>query len=803
MFQDLRYGVRTLLKTPGFTLIAIITLALGIGANTAIFSVVNALMLRPLPYPDPERLVWVDEVAQTRPNNTVFGAHYLEWREQCQTVEGIAAYANDQRTLIGAGEPERVVCGEATENFFPLLGAHAFAVGRNFTAAEDKSGGEHVVVLSHELWQRRYNGDPEAIGKTITLDEDSYTIIGVLPADFRYFRPFDLWTPLKLDPQVERGGQKTRGLETMARLKPGVSLEQARAEMETIRQRYELNNSHALSFAGTQTRLIFLQERLLGDTRRALLALAGAVGLILLIACANVANLLLTRAAGRAAELAIRSALGAGRFRLVRQMMTECLLLAGAGGGAGLLLAYWGAKLLGALNSNETVGDMSRLVVISIDRRALGFTLLLSLLAALFSGLAPALQLSSPDLNSTLKDGARGVSSRGQQLRGALMLTEVALAVALLIGAGLLIRSFIKLLNVDQGFRAENVLTARLSMPARYDDRAARLQFYERILDRITAAPGVTAVGASSLLPLTTRNLVIWLRVEGRPQVDRDREPPVFVGAVNPDFFRVMGIGLRSGRLLNDGDRQGAPSVALLTESLARKLFPNEDPIGKRISAPTSGADWSTIVGVVGDVRHKGLDRDLEPTVYLSYRQAPPPQMALLVKSSLEPMSFAPALRSVVQSVDPAMPIYDVMTMDARRANSAAARRFNLMLLGALAALALLLAAVGIYGVISYVVAQRTREIGIRMALGAQHQSLTGMFVRHGLALTGIGVACGLVVAIIVMRLMSSLLFKVSPVDPVAYGAASLGLVATAFLASYLPSRRASTVDPVEALRAE
>ncbi len=803
MFQDLRFGLRMLLKNPGFTLIATLTLALGIGANTAIFSVVNALMLRPLSYPHPERLVWVDEASKTRPNNLVFGAHFLDWREQCQTLEGIAAYSNWERTLTGAGEPERVVCGEATENFFPLLGAQSFAGGRNFTAAEDKPGAERVVILSHELWQRRYNGDPDVVGRSVALDEESYTIIGVLPADFRYFRPFDLWTPLKLNPQVERGNQRATMLEVVARLKPGATREQAHAEMETIRQRYETNNPNSLSFANAQTRLVFLQEKLLGDTRRALLALSGAVGLILLIACANVANLLLARASGRAPELAIRSALGAGRLRLMRQMMTECLLLAAAGGAAGLLLADGGVRLLEALNSTETVGDLSRLAVISIDRRALGFTLIISMLTGLLAGSAPALQLSRPDLNAALKDGARGAGSHGRRLRGALMVSEVALALILLVGAGLLIRSFVKLLNMDQGYRAENVLTARLTLPERYKENAARVQFYERILERIAAAPGVTAVGATSLLPLTPRNIVVWLRVEGRPAPDREREPPVFLGSVNPDFFRVMGIRLLSGRFFNDGDRQGAPSVALLTESLARKLFPGEDPIGKRIYAPTSNAEWTTVVGVVGDVRHKGLDRTLEPTVYLSYRQAPPTRLALAIRGSVDPLSLAPALRGAALAVDPAMAVHDVMTMDARRANSIAARRFNLLLLGALAALALLLAGVGIYGVISYVVAQRAREVGIRMALGAQSGDVLRLLIKQGMTLVIFGVTLGSLGSFALTRVMTSLLFGVSASDPLTYAGAALLLSAIALLACYLPARKATKLDPLVALRHE
>jgi putative ABC transport system permease protein len=803
MFQDLRYGMRILLKNPGFTLIAVVTLSLGIGANTAIFSVINALLLSPLPYPRSEQLIWVEEVSKTHPVGMVFGAHFLDWQEQSQSLEGIAAYSNWERGLTGAGEPERVVCGEVSPNFFSLLGAEPFAKGRNFTAAEDRPGGERVVILSHELWRRRYGGDPEIIGKSLALDDESYTIVGVLPERFRFFRPFELWLPLALDAAAERNTQRSRLYEVVARLKPGATREQARAEMEMIRQRSEAKTPHGQQYADAQTSVVFLQDKLLGDTRRSLLALTGAVWLILLIACANVANLLLARAIDRRRESAIRAALGAGRFRLARQTLTECLLLAGAGGVAGLLLAVWLTKLLSALISTETVGALARMAVITIDRRTLCFTLLVSLLTGLLCGLAPAFQLVRPDLNAALKDGARGASAEGRRLRSALLVSEVALAALLLIGAGLLIRSFVKLLGVDQGYSAGNLLTARLTLPARYDKEATRAQFYDRVLQSIAAAPGVTGVGATSLLPLTTRNLAGWLRLEGRPVEEGRSQPPVYVGSVNPDYFRVMGIGLRKGRFFNDGDRAGAPSVALLTESLASRLFPGEDPLGKRLFAPTSGAEWTTVVGVVGDVRHKGLERALEPTVYLSYWQAPPVRMALVIRGTVAPLSLAPVLREAARAVDPALPVHDVMTMETRMANAAAARRFNLLLLGALAALALLLACVGVYGVISYDGAQRTREVGIRMALGAQRADVLRLFIKQGMALVILGLAVGLAGAFALARLMTSLLFGVSPYDPGAFAGAALLLSSIALVACYLPAKRATKADPLIAIRHE
>jgi putative ABC transport system permease protein len=802
MFQDLRFGLRMLLKQPGFTLVVILTLALGIGANTAIFSVVNALMLRPLPYRNPERLVRIEEVSKTFPSHPVFGAHFLDWREQCRTLEAVAAYGAASRTLTGAGEPERVECGEVSASFFPLLGAQP-QLGRNFTEAEDKAGGERVVILGHGLWRRRYNSDPAIVGRGVTLDDASYTVVGVLPDDFRFFQPFELWKPLILDPQVERGNQRATLLSVLARLKPGATLEEARAETELIRQRYETTKPQGMPVADGHTRVIPLREKLLGDTRRALLMLLGATGLVLLIACANVANLLLARALTRRKELAIRAALGASRFRLARQMISECLLLAGAGGAAGLLLAYCLTRLLGTLNPIDALGDLARLSAVTIDLRALGFTLLVSLLTGLLCGLLPALEFSRPDLNASLKEGGRSGGFHGQGLRGVLMASEIALAMVLLAGAGLLIRSFVKLLEVDQGYRAENLLTARITLPPRYDEKSQRAQFYEQTLQRMAALPGVSAVGATSLLPLTRKNMAGWLRVENRPPEEGRREPPVFIGAVNADYFRAMGIGLRAGRLFNDGDRGDAPGVAILSEELARKLFPDEDPLGKRLFIPTSGAEMVTVIGVVGDVRHKGLDQGLEPAAYLHYRQSPPPWMTLVIRGAGEPLGLAPALRAAVQAVDPALPLYEVMTMSERMETSLAARRLNLLLLGVFAALALLLAGVGVYGVIAYLVSQRAHEIGIRMALGAQASDVLRMVVWQGMRLTLIGVALGLAAALALTRVMKNLLFNVSANDPATFAGIALLLAGVALIASYIPARRATKVDPLLALRHE
>lgn len=803
LIQDLRYGVRVLFKHPGFTLVAVLTLALGIGANTAIFSVVNALMLRPLPYPDPERLVWVEEVTPTDKSQPAWGAHFLTWQAQSQTLAGIAQVNGATRTLTGAGEAERVTVGEVSASFLPLLGAQPLPGGRNFSAAEDAPGGERVALLSHALWQRRYNGEPTIVGRSITLNDANYIVLGVLPADFRFSSPFDVWTPLALNPVTELAGPTQSFQTTVARLKPGVSLEQARVEMDTLRQGYEATRPEAKLRIAGRTRLVPLREHLLGETRRALLVLLGAVTLILLMACANVANLLLARAVTRQKELALRAALGASRWRLVRQMLTECLLLALAGGAAGLLLATWLAGLLGSLISTDTIGGLARVTTITIDLRVLGFTLLVSLLTGLLFGLFPALQLSPPNLNDSLKEGGRSSGFHSRKLRSALLVSEVALAIVLLVGAGLLIRSFVKLLNVDPGYRAENLLTAWIALPPRYRDNAQRVQFYEQVLQRLASLPGVASVGATSHLPLTGYNMGSRLRVEGRSPQPGEQEPSAPVARVNPAYFRTMGISLRAGRLFNDGDAQDAPSVALLSESLARKLFPKADPLGKRLNVGGSGAEWTTVIGVVNDLRYSGLDQQVEQAVYLSYWQMPRAGMALVLRATVEPASLAPALRNAVREVDPTLPSYDVLTMNERLFNSFAARRFNLLLLGGFATLALLLAGVGIYGVLSYVVTQRMHEIGIRMALGARGADVMRLIIRQGMTLVAFGVALGSLGAVALTRLMASLLFGVSATDPPTFIAVVSLLTLMALVACWIPARRATQVDPLIALRNE
>ncbi len=805
LLQDVRFGVRMLVKSPTFTIVAVIALALGIGANTAIFSVINTVLLRPLPYKDPERLVmvWEDDSKHGYPRDTPAVANYMDWREQNQSFEAMAAMADQSFNLTGMGEPERIDGQRVSANLFSLMGVEP-QLGRGFSPEEDQPGAGRVVIISNGLWQRRFGGDRTIVGKTLDLNGESYQVVGVMPTQFQFpRREVDLWVPIAFTPQ-QAANRGSHYLQVIARLKPGVAVQQAQADMSSIAARLQQQYPEQNTQLGAV--VIPLHEQVTGDMRPALLVLLGAVGFVLLIACANVANLLLARAAARQKEIAVRVALGASRLRLIRQFLTESILLAVIGGVLGLLLSFWGINLLKSFIP-DTIAQAR---TITIDAKVLGFTLLVSLLTGLIFGLAPATQASKFNLNETLKEGGRDSSagSRGNRIRAMLVVAEVAVSLILLIGAGLLINSFLRLRNVDPGFRAENLLTMQVVLPKqKYSDQARRSAFYTELLRRVESLPGVKSAAVTTNLPLYRQGNSIGLSIEGRPDPIGQR-PSVTTRVISQRYFSTMGIQLLQGREFGDQDRIDSPAVAVVSETMARRFWPGESPLGKRVtpSTPDTAApeDWITVVGVVKDVHQFDLVADPKPQMYLSYVQAEffEPR-DLVVSTSVDPLSMTSAVRGAVWEIDKDQPVSNIRTMKEIVSESVARQRFSMLLLGIFAGLALVLAAVGIYGVMSYSVAQRTREIGLRMALGAQKWDVLRLVVGQGLKLVLIGIAIGLVAAFVLTRVMSSLLFGISATDPTTFIAISLVLISVAVLASFIPARRATKVDPMIALRYE
>ena len=802
--QDLRYATRMLRKNPGFTAVAVVALALGIGANTAIFSVVNTVLLRPLPYKDPEQLVmvWEDASRYGYPRDTPAAANYVDWRDQNSVFSGMAAIADSNFNLTGAGEPERLKGRRVSVSMFPLLGVEP-QLGRVFTAAEDQPGSHRVVLLSHRLWQRRFGADPAIAGKTLTLSDETYTVVGVMPARFEFPEKDDeLWVPIAFSAQ-EAANRNRHYLQVIARLKPGVTLAQAQSEMTTIGARLQQQYPESNAELGVAT--TSLHEHLVGDIKPALLILLGAVGLVLLIACANVANLLLARAAIRQKEIALRVALGARRWRLLRQFLTESVLLATLGGILGLAIAYGGLLLLGSFIPE----NISQARTISLDLKVLGFTLLVSLLTGLIFGLAPAIQALRMNQSETLKEGGRdSVTGRsGKRLRGLLVTAEVAVSLVLLIAAGLLINSFLRLRNIDPGFKVDHLLTMKIELPEpKYEEFARRSAFYTDLVQRVQSLPGVQSAAVTTNLPLYRQGNSIGVRIEGRPDPPPGQELIVVTRIISPGYFDTMSIPLLAGRRFNDQDTDTSPNVVVISETMARRFWPGENPIGRRIAGGRvrSDADWIQIVGIVKDVRQFELNAEPRPQMYMSYRQAGffAPE-DLVVKTDVEPASMAAAVRKAVWEIDKDQPVSNIKTMEEILAESIARQRFSMLLLGVFAGVALLLAAVGIYGVMSYSVAQRTHEIGIRMALGAQTGAVLKLAVGYGLKLVVAGVLIGLVAAFALTRLMSTLLFGVTPTDPATFALISLLLVGVAAVASYIPARRATKVDPLIALRYE
>ncbi len=803
ILQDIRYSIRRLFKNVGFTAVAVLALALGIGANTAIFSVVNSILLHPLAYKDPQQLVTITHSYVNLSAASVSAPGFADYRDQGQSFESVTALLDFDYNLTEQGDPVQLRGHRVSSNFFTALGV-APLLGNTFVAEQDQPGHNRVVALSHKLWQLRFNSDPDILGKIIKLNGQNYEVVAVMPASFEWGKD-ELWSPLALAPtNFAPNNRGNEFLDVIARLKPGVTVQQAQAEMDTIAGNIRLANPGIYpEEANWRIGVKSLTEEVVGDIRPVLIVLLIAVGFVLLIACANVANLLLARATARQKELAIRQALGAKRSRLIRQLLTESLLLALMSGGAGLLLALWSVDLIVRLNES----NIPRASEVGIDGRVLVFTLVVSLLTAILFGLIPALQSSKIDLQGALKEGGRGSTAASPHIRRALVVVEVALALVLLIGAGLMIKSFIRLQNVNPGFDPENVLTAEVSLPAfKYRERAQINSFYQQVIEQIKNSPGVESVGGITGLPLTGSGWTGSFNIEGQTIAPGQAEPHSAFRAITPGYFETMKIPLVAGRYFDERDVAGSKLVAIIDQTLAEHYFPNEDPVGKRIEfgmAGPNGPLWREIVGVVGSIRHKRLDAEIKDHFYFPQAQRPEPIMSLVVRTSTDPESVASVVRGAVASVDKDQPVYRVSTMEQVRSDSVSRKRLSMLLLAIFAAVALILSAVGIYGVMSYTVTERTHEIGIRMALGAKAGDVLRLVVGQGMALALAGVVIGVAAALLLTRFMQSLLFGVTATDAATFAAISLLLAGVALMACYLPARRATKVDPMVALRYE
>ncbi len=803
LFQDLHFAARLLLRKPSFTVLAVIVLALGIGANSAIFSVINGVLLRPLDYRQPERLVVLAERLQRVDQLELSADDFVDYQNRVQTFEQFAASERVGLNHTGGSEPLRIEGAAVTAEMFPMLGV-APLLGRTFTPEEDRAGASPVVILSYSLWQRRFGGDPNIIGQLIPLNGQARTVIGVMPQSFQYPPPLtqsgaayevrsELWVPRILENETRRN---SHNLFAIGRLKEGVTFEQARTEIEalaTARQQ-TYRESHESIGVNVQP----LHERVVGNVRPALLILLGAVGFVLLIACANVANLLLVRALARHKEMAIRAALGAGRLRLLRQLLTESLLLALLGGGVGLLLAYWSNQFLLSFSA----ANIPRLQQVSLDERVLAFTLLVSLLTGVIFGLLPAFKASRLDLNDALKSSNRAASSSVGRLHNALVVSEVALALVMLIGTGLLIKSFWQLQQINPGFDPHNLLVMETTLPAtKYATAQQQTAFFRQALERIAAVSGVETAALVNNPPLSSRRGVDAFAIEGRPEPQTLADTPLadFRG-ISGDYFRVMGVPIVAGRAFAEADDENAPLVAIINEAVARRYFPDEDPLGKRVRTKDA---WHTIVGIVGDVHQSGLESEASTHLYLPYWQIPQGRMGIVVRTTADPTTLVGAIRNQITALDSEQPVYNFQAMEQLLSDSMAQRRLNLSLLSFFSLIAALLAIVGIYGVIANLVSQRTREIGIRIALGARPADVLRMVLGQGLRLTLFGTLIGVCGALALTRFLSSLLFEVSTTDVPTFVFVSLVTATVTLLACWIPARRAAKTNPMTALRYE
>jgi predicted permease len=802
MFQDLRFGLRMLLKNPSFAVIAVLTLSLGIGANTAIFSVIDAVLLRPLPFAEPDRLVLIAETHPAVPRLEVATPDFRDWQQQAQSFSEMAAWSlNDlgKPVISDEGAPEQLQSTCITQNLFPLLGIRP-KLGRNFLPEENQTGRDRVAILSYALWQRRFAADPNLIGRTLRLSGESHIVVGVMPQGVQLPFETDVWLPLSQLREDLLTSRVRHPLEVVARLKPGVTLEQARIEMESINAR--LQQAYPATNKTIGVILDPLHQKLTGDLKPALLALFGTVGLVLLITCVNIANLLIGRATQRQREVALRAALGAGRWRLFRQFLTESLLLASAGGTVGLLLAIWSLPLLRVVLPGLATGELPALKAAGLDLRLLSFTLIITLLTGALFGLIPAFQLSRLDLNQSLKEG--GKTSAGRQSAGrALVIAEIALTMVALVCAGLLLRSFQKLLDVDPGFRADHLLSAQLILPdTKYRNDEQVKSFHERLLPRIAAIPGVEGVASINQFPLTASNDKMRFAVEAAPRPAPGNFPVAQQRAVSPDYFQVMGIALKSGRTFTEDDLQSNRNLLIINETLASRFFPNEDPVGKKlllgVMFPNPVA--VPIIGVVADVKDLGLSAPVEPTIYgVGFINRP----LLMVRTTVEPSSLIAAVRQAVTATDSEQPVQKIRSMDEALSSSLARRRLSALLTGCFAALALLLSMIGIYGVLSWTISERTREMGIRIALGAHPGDVLRLVISQGMKLALLGLVVGLLASLPAARAMKGLLFGVSASDPMTFVVIAILILLSTLLACWLPARRATKVDPIVALRHE
>jgi putative ABC transport system permease protein len=796
LLQDIRYAFRTLLRSPGFTAVAVLTLALGIGANTAIFSVIDAVLLRALPYAHPDRLVDLSADSETRGIAAfpMSPGDFVDTRAQSKTLSGMAVIAQGTFNLTGSGEPMRVDGGGVSASFFDVLGARP-VLGRGFRPEEETEGNDHVAVISQALWKSRFGGDRKVVGKTVLLDGDRYTIVGVAPAGVRLPERAQVWVPFTLGPQAA-SAHGAHFLRVVGRLAPGVTVEKANAEMKAIAAGIARRNPD--SNTGFGQHVTPLREQLVHDIRPALVVLFASVALVLLIACANVGNLLLARSASRSREIAVRAALGAGRWRLVRQLLVESVMLGIAGGAAGLILAAWGIGLI----VRAAGGALPAHAQVSISTPVLVFTLLVAIATGIVFGLVPALHASRLELHETLKEGGRsgGSDARRNRTRAALVVAETALAMVLLVGAGLLVKSFAKLIGTDPGFKVEHQLTAQLDLPQSATPEQAAL-FYGQLEERARTIPGVTAAGAVTGLPLGGRGARLGFHVVGTPTPAPGQGLSADYDVASPGYFEAIGIPVRRGRTFTTRDVQATQHVVVINEAMARKHFAGQDPIGRRMTLTDQDTAPREVIGVVGDVHRQGLGQQVEPAVYVSELQSPSPSMTLVLRTAGDPATATAALRREVAALDPKLAIGDVRTLSQVVSESVASPRLNVLLLGFFAALGIVLAAIGLYGVIAYSVANRRQEIGVRMALGARPRDVVGMVVRQGMSLTGVGLGLGLIGAFAATRLLGSLLVGVSATDPAVFAAVPVLLAAVALAASWVPGSRATRVHPMSALR--